>query len=522
MRLSSREYHISLLILALLGFSIVLVTTSKYGAGVSSDAVRAMSTAEELLAGRGFVDFTGAPYVLWPPLYPLLLAGLSWLTSLDVFHTAWYLNLVLFPVNIWLWGRLFERIFPGKLIFGLLASAITLISSSMIRIYANVASDPLFVTLMVLFFLAAADAQESRSDQSLWAMFILAGLAMVQRYLGVVLFGVAGLVVLSRDGLRGIPRMILPAGLSLLPLAAWLLLHNYLGYRTLFGTRLYDQMWPLENISLSLTKILHWFLPYAPGLKPLLLRPWTILLPLLFLLLLFGLINRGWMRAWWQALSGPSVWPALCFGVVYYFLLAFTVNTIDHRDLTSDRYYVILLPVLMIFVLLTWEKFGSPLVNPSRLLRVIASAALALWFLYPLFDLQEYLVLSLENGEPSNYNIYNSRHFTELEVVRIGRELVEEHPQAILYSNYVNLLWFQYKRPILVLPQVGNNLSQSERLAILREEYPDWPGKKGGFIIWFTPNEYKHLASPEELGQIARLKLIYQDDDGAIYQLHPR
>jgi hypothetical protein len=199
---------------------------------------------------------------------------------------------------------------------------------------------------------------------------------------------------------RGIPRLILPAGLSLLPLAGWLILHNYMGYQTLFGTRVYGQMWPLENISLSLTKILHWFLPYAPGLKPLLLKPWTILLPLLTILLLINLRNRGQWRAWWKALSGPCVWPALTFGVVYYVLLAFTVNTIDHRDLTSDRYYVILLPILVMFALLTWENLAAPFVNSSRVLRVTATAMLAL-FLYPLYDLQEYLSMSLATVSPA-------------------------------------------------------------------------------------------------------------------------
>src|SRR5512140_2979032 len=132
MQLTSRQYRILLAFLSLLGLIFVWITTSKYGAGVSSDAVRAMSTAQGLLAGRGFVDFTGTPYVLWPPLYPLLLAGLGLLTRLDVFHAAWHLNIVLFPVNTWLWGRLFERIFPGRLSYALLASLAGVFSSSMI------------------------------------------------------------------------------------------------------------------------------------------------------------------------------------------------------------------------------------------------------------------------------------------------------------------------------------------------------------------------------------------------------
>ncbi|MGE5249835.1 MAG: hypothetical protein ACM3QS_06420, partial [Bacteroidota bacterium] len=337
--------------------------------------------------------------------------------------------------------------------------------------------------------------------------------------LGMVLLGVGGVVVLVRDGRRGVLRMAAPAFVGALPIAAWLFVHNYLGFGTFFGTRAYGEMWPLENISLSLTKTLHWFMPYAPGLKALLLRPWSILLPGAVLIVLLNLrIPAAW-KTWRAALGGPYVWPALIFSLVYYFLLAFTVNTIDHRDLTSDRYYIILFPVLLIFLLLTWEHLIVPHLGGGRAVRIAAAVLAGLWLLYPIYDLQEYLRLSLVNGEPSNYNIYNSSHFREMNVVKVGRKLLQEHPEATFYSNYVNLLWFQYKRPIHVLLPVDNTLPPEERVALLQEAAPGWPGDEPGYIIWFTPNEYKYLAGPEDLAVIARLELIYKDDDGEIYRV---
>jgi 4-amino-4-deoxy-L-arabinose transferase-like glycosyltransferase len=507
--------------LSILGLFFVCITTSRYGAGVSSDAVRALSTTEGLLTGKGFVDYVGSPYVLWPPLYPLVLAGISLVTGVDVFHAAWYLNLLLFPLNIWLWGIFFERIFAGKLRYALLASIIALFSSSMIRIYANVASDPLFVTFMVLFFLAAGRYLESASPRSLWSMFLLVGLAMLQRYLGVVLLGAAGLVVLSRRGWRGIPGIILPALLSVLPLSTWLL-HNYLGFGTLFGGREYNKMWPLENISRSLTKMLHWFIPYAPWIKELLLRPWIVLLPLVILIVLLNVRQGERWRTWWRSLTGVHVWPALLSSLVYYLLLAFTVNTIDHRDLTSDRYYIILFPVILAFLLLSWDQLLAPYMNKGRIFQYVMLLAGLAWFVYPLYNLQEYLRLSLVNGEPSNYNIYNSRYFMELPVLKEGRRLAEAYPEAAIYSNYANLLWFQYKRPIRVSPADGQGPDQSARRADLRAKYAGWPGSESGFLIWFLPNEYKYLAEPKDLARIANLQLIYQDESGEIYRVSPR
>jgi hypothetical protein len=316
--------------------------------------------------------------------------------------------------------------------------------------------------------------------------------------------------------------MLLPALVSTAPLAAWLLLHNYLGFGTLFGPRAYGEMWPLENISLSLTKMLHWFLPYTPGLKQLLLRPGSILLPLAVLLFV---LNRRHAQRWgaaWRALLGIYAWPALLFSIVYYFLLAFTVNTIDHRDLTSDRYYILLLPVLMVFLLLLWQHLVAPSLEQSRPLQLASLALVLAWLIYPLFGLQEYLRLSLVNGEPSNYNIYNSRHFTELPVLKEGRRLAAAHPDAVLYSNYVNLLWFQYKRPVHTLLPADQDLDQAARVASLKRDYAGWPGAEDGYIIWFLPNEYKYLAGPEDLSHVANLELLYHDKDGEIYRVTAR
>ncbi len=474
------------------------------------------------MAGNDFTDFVGSPYVLWPPLYPLLLAGLSFLTRLDIFHAAWYLNLLLFPLNIWLWGILFERAFPDRLSYALFGSAAAVISSSTIRIYANVASDPLFVTFMILFFLAGGKYLQNSSRRLLRWMFVLAGLSMLQRYLGIVLFGVGGLVAISKEGWRGLRKSILPAGLSFLPSALWLFAHNYLGYGTIFGGRSYDQMWPLENMSLSMTKILHWFLPYLPGLRTLLLNPWSISLALILALILLNLKHRVNWLAWAKSLAGIYVWPSLVFAVVYYFLLAFTVNTIDHRDLTSDRYYIIVFPVILILVFLTVEHLIVPHLSANKIIRTGAVVLVLLWLVYPIYDLQEYLHKALIQGEPSNYNIYNSSYFTEMKITKIGREYVQAHPQDTFYSNYVNLLWFQYHRPIHVLLPVDNSLPQAERIASLQKNYPGWPGAESGYIIWYTPNEYKYLASPADLSLIAHLELVYQDDNGEIYRVTPK
>ena len=334
-------------------------------------------------------------------LYPLLLAGLAGLIKLSAFQVGWILNVILYPLNLWLSGGLFYSIFKGKWLYALVGALALLFSRSTLRIYANIASEPLFVTFMLVFFFAAARYLRDGSYSMLWLMFMSAGLATLQRYLGVILIGVGGLVVLFKDGWRGIPRLILPALVSIFPLPPGACSITFRSAAGCSGPRNFGAMLPLENISLSLTKILWWFMPLTPPLDQLMLRPW-ILIGVFALLLV--VINRRihWMN-WLKSMADGFVWPAMLFSIVYFFTLAFTVVTADHLDLTSDRYYVIILPVVLAFLFITFDQLllshfnlNHPLSPP--LFSYPLTLIILLFFVYPVFSMQGYLRDALDAG----------------------------------------------------------------------------------------------------------------------------
>ena len=61
------------------------IATSRYGAGAASDSVKYLAVAQSLLDGNGLFDHRGLPLLSWPPLYSIVLAGLSLVSGLDVF-----------------------------------------------------------------------------------------------------------------------------------------------------------------------------------------------------------------------------------------------------------------------------------------------------------------------------------------------------------------------------------------------------------------------------------------------------
>jgi len=284
-------------------------------------------------------------------------------------------------------------------------------------------------------------------------------------------------------------------------------------YGTLFGVG--EQVVDAgANTFLALTKMLHWFVPYLAFLMPILMRP---LIPLgLFALLLF-LINRKSRengRAWLQAFSAPSVYPTMMYAVIYFIALAVTVVTADHRDLFSDRYYVILLVPTAIFILFTFDKLIVPHLNVSpQQVRIGLVLIFALWSMYPFYSFREYLLEAREEGEPSGANMFNNRTYREMTVVAEMQRIREEQPEEIFYSNYSDAVWFYTRKPVSPLPIVNDNPLVT---------YAGWPFENPGYIIWFEPNEYKHYLPPEKIGEFADVNLIYEGTGGKIYYVQAR
>jgi len=269
-----------------------------------------------------------------------------------------------------------------------------------------------------------------------------------------------------------------------------------------------------QNISLALTKMLHWFVPYLTPLMPILLRPW---IPLSLVALILLWINRNSAengRAWFWSFTAPSVYPTMVYAVVYFIALALTVITQDHRDLFSDRYYVMLLVPTVIFILLTFDRLVLPHLHFSRRrIQITLVLIFMAWSVYPVYSIGEYLLEARQLGEPTGANMFNNQTYHEMPVVAEMQRIRTEQPQETFYSNYVDAVWFYTRRPVALLPVLNDDPVSA---------YAGWPHDKPGYIIWFEPNEYKHYLSPQQIAEFADVKLIYEGKGGQIYYVQAR
>ncbi|MFA6572331.1 MAG: hypothetical protein WCT77_13980, partial [Bacteroidota bacterium] len=84
--------QIALGILGFIGAGFIFYLTNRHGVGILPDSVAYIAVARSLTEGGGFVTFDGFYYVLQPPLYPLMLASILKIFSIDPIISAGYLN----------------------------------------------------------------------------------------------------------------------------------------------------------------------------------------------------------------------------------------------------------------------------------------------------------------------------------------------------------------------------------------------------------------------------------------------
>lgn len=506
-------FWIYLTLLGLAGILSVHFATANYGPGVGTDGALQLSTADNLLRGQGFVDYTGSPFVRWPPLYPLLLAFLSWLSGMNTLWVGWILNMALYGGMIWLGGVLVYACFPDEPFWAYAGSLILATSVSLLELSANIGTDPLFGVLVLAFLLVSARYLRCTYPRLvLLGMGLLASLAAFERLPGVTLIALGGLLILYRERgrpWRGIFSALAFGLLAGAPLAAWLG-YNELKNSTLFGIPLFANTYPWMNLNDSLEKIWRWFLPAR--LTQAIPAIW-LTLGVLFLAFLFGR-GRGRARLTRRLQSAP-VMVSLLFSALYYFFLVFTINSLDTSYLFYDRYYVIMLaPVLVLLFAVLQELLVARLPGGQTLKVLLLSGVLLVWLAYPLYNLNKELAWSRSEGVVA-YNKYNTRAVRESKIVMVLHRISRK--DGVIYSNYPAEVWFFTRRQALESPR--GSINADFNLDDLMERFQGWPDGRPGYLVWFLPNEYDHVLSPDQLSKLADLKLIYHGKDGEVYRV---
>ncbi len=187
--------------------AMLVASHTPVGAALSMDSLFYLSAAENILRGNGIVHetyaLTGPVYeatTLWPPLYPVVVAGITWLadmTGLSVVAGIALFNFLALLLTLFLVLRIVSR--TTSITAGAIVAVAVALSPSIQIAHTYAWSEVVFIPLCLaayLFLLDYLSENGRRPTMSLALAVALLGLATYARYVGVVFFATMGLVLL--------------------------------------------------------------------------------------------------------------------------------------------------------------------------------------------------------------------------------------------------------------------------------------------------------------------------------------
>ena len=498
-------------VLALAGAGLVLLSTARYGAGLSPDSVDYLDVARSLVSGKGFVLHTGEPLVWYPPLYPMLLALIGFATRLDPTAFAHLVNAVLFALVICLSARLLQpdsRQTPTYRVLGLCA---VLLSVPLSQVYGWAWSECLFIPLVLLYLVFAQRYWDSGGVLALAVMTLSTALACLTRYIGVALVPAGVLTIILASGVNTktrFTRAFIFAALSLAPLGLWMV-RNYRLTQTLFGGRGPLQKTLADNVIAGAKAVLSW---YAFGLVSKLVGLAGIAV-LIVIVLSARSATRRVKSSLKTILIGHS--PAVILLATYFVVLLVAATrdaVIDYRMLSP-----LYVPATLILL-----KLGSYLLSPTQdipnaVAGKVPAVLLALWLCFPLQNVASATAGRFKNGAGG----YNTETCRESKTVAYVKQMLSTNDDVPVYSNDPLGLW--------ALARIDANFSPSKtafsqyRLTArsLGDLIGRWPPEGEACLVWFNV-DIAWLFSVEELKEVANAVEVAHFADGTVYRVSIR
>ncbi len=489
------------LLAAVAGFIIIHFLTRHGGIGVSPDSVDYISTAANIHDSDRAVNFTGSALVNFPLGYPLLLSGLMTLTGMGPLAFGPVLDALLFSAVILLSGIMMEGFAFRSKWYKMAVLSIIVLSPCLLEIYSMIWSETLFILLSLLFiFFCHRYFRVPTLLRLLWPALV-AGLACITRYAGIVLIATGGLMILLHGGMKPVKRI---GHLFFFGLVAYLLLSI--------------NLW--RNLHLTGTLTGH----REKGLESL----WVVLRD-------FGSVIGGWVLGSGYAGAGwmimivlvvsfvrhfekrrhyfPYEKIATCFSLVYSVFIIFCASVSRFQPLDSRLLSPLFIP--MLWGLTAWipgvvgaAKGNAPARGRFTVWShwIVIIAAAVLFFFIQRTQIKAYR----ENWEGvrdagiPGYTEDDWRHSATMDYVRQHQDSLGTGES--LYSNADDAIWFLTGMHAALLPH--RDFSRDVQALLARDHFQ---------VAWFNDGANPDLVGISTISRYKKLARVAAFPDGAVY-----
>ena len=484
------------------------VSTGSFGAAVDNDSVDFFSAAESLMAGGKYVTAANIPFALWPPLNPAVYAPLRVL-GLEYPDAALLVNAISWLAVVWFGARLVYRI-GGSPVASALSAAALVVSPDMLWTYTQALSEPLFIALLVVSAYALCRYVE-RPSRAWFAVFTIgAGLACLQRYLGVTFVVSTGLVLLfhprrpHRDGWSvRLGRAVTFGVLASLPLLGWVVRNiavtdSLTGPgRASWGSGLHQGA-TLYDFGRT---VVRWFAPDRIRPSPLLVVPGLLIVGSIAALALVPMKGREGRR---ELARTYATFPVVYLVVVLVLNLGMSIDGLGSRQLVPALPFVWGLVLLGLVRAVGRVEGRGP--GPRRIavgLLVLLSALYA----QRAAGRMGTLARTWRNNGPG---VYNNRAAESLEVLAWLRQNPVEDP---IFSNDHHAVYYHAGLKASRLP-----MRRPEFRAFGRER-----AAEGGraHLVWLRHND-RTILPIDAMSRWLEVRTLAEFPDGEVYELEPR
>ena len=518
-----------LMALQMLWGLVLWFSISKHGLGVSTDAVHLLFGGLNLASGNGLTSYDGKFLILWPPLYPVLLALVHRIGGLDVLTAAGLIQAVAFLGLAFSLAVLFVRIFSENFGLSIAATVLAQVGSVVVIAFGMVGSDYVHLFLVVLLIVLTGHYVESGSGGAFVAVAAVSLLATLQRYLGVAAVATAALTIAAlgpgRLG-RRLGNGALLCGTTA-PMGMWLAITSQLYTRR-------DPISLAENFSWFSRSILEWFLSPRSAKQGLELQIeilWLVFVALAATALVFARRpGRSTAPRTTHGQEGrsdpwPYLLPLLLYGLCYA-LAIFGSASIAYFNKLGGRFLLplyiplICLPVAAVDGILRRVRGASSAVLQTLgaaacYLALTSLAGAALHTTYPM------ILESRASGTVGGENAFNNIRWRQNPALGFW----EDHrPQGdyVLFSNEPDGVAFNTRHAARPAPRrtTGPYGTVEMPLGGFRSEL--FESGEAVFLLWVEPNPYEYDYGPAELEAIADVQALFTSDAGDVYQLRPQ
>jgi hypothetical protein len=485
------------LLAAFIGGLLVILLSNHSGLGISPDSIYYLSTADSFIAGKGFYQFDGKPFVMFPVGYPFLLSLIKLIFGSSFLKVVPFFNAILFGLTIYISGVILEKTNHSKWVKWVVLCVVAL-SPSLLEIYTMLWSETLFITEIVLFIYFGKVYFEKFDFKYLIIMAVISAIAADTRLAGVAVIATGGLLILMSGELkwgRKFQHAFVYGAISI-SLFVINIVRNTLLTQTLTGNRQKGITPFLENLKYYGLVLTNWF-PFSK---------WITAYPTMVAFLFLSIVIVVFLIRFIHSKEQHHYEKIAVSFTLIYSIFMLTVATISRFETINNRllapFYIPCVLTLSFYVASIFKiiKTGIYKIILTGVVIIIVTASI---FQYSQLDRAAYL----ENKEGGIGGYSDDDWFISSGLLNY----LNAHPSFFntdkpIYSNAAHAVYFKTNQSAQILPE--------RKYAHLVTAFKNTPAQ---ILIWFNNEDNPEVMTMQEVAAVKNLQIIGKFNDGVIY-----